>query len=157
MSLFAGSAAEVAVATISRRRPDGDVGRSLGPDAENGPNCVLAGHGATVCFGLVPSNLQFPFFHAGGLPGGQSFHHTWTVTSVAGDGPRELTSTTVTALPTTRIASAVACHNGGFGGFGGTAGLGSGIGGFGTDCQSSDTGMYPPRGKSPLNAVAGRR
>src|SRR6266850_1016655 len=123
-SVFAGSAEHAAVATI--RRGPGDVGRSDGPVAEKGPNAVRAGHGATVCGALVPSSFQFPLFHAGGFSGavGQSIHQTCTVTPVAGDGPRELTSTTVTALPTTRIASAVACHHGGFGGFGSTAGGG---------------------------------
>ena len=125
-SVFAGSAAQVAVATISRRRFGGDVGNAATPDAENGPNVVRAGQGETVWGALVPSDFQVPLFHAGGFGWveGQSVHHTWTVTWLAGDGLRVLTSTTVTALPTTRIASAVACHSGGFGGWGGTAGFG---------------------------------
>src|SRR6266853_1236754 len=128
VSVFTRSSEHDAVARITSRRPGGAVGNGVtaDPNRGNGPNVVHVGHGATVWGMLVPSSFHVPSFQSGGSgwAEGQSFHHTCTVTWLAADGPRELTSTTVTEPPTTRIASAVACHSGGFAGVGGTAGGG---------------------------------
>src|SRR5438105_13644786 len=80
-SVFAGSAAHVAAATITSRRPDGIVGNG-DPEGGNGPNVVRLGHADTVRGPPVPSDVHVPSFHGGGSgwAAGQSFHQTPTVT-----------------------------------------------------------------------------
>ena len=83
-SVFARSATQVAVATMSKRFRDGDVGNGVAPDPDpwNGPKVVRVGHGSTILGPLRPRNFQVPSFHAGGFGWlvAQSFHHTATLT-----------------------------------------------------------------------------
>src|SRR5712691_209733 len=82
-SVFAGSAAHVAVATISRRLPDGAVGNAAAPDSDgNGPKVATAGHTGTGRGPFVPSDFHLEVFQGGGSGwvDGQSTHHTCTVT-----------------------------------------------------------------------------